>query len=167
MKKKKFLYKITMITILLLLFVILLLLAILWVLVSRKRYFLHESFDSPAAPFYPSDVVLNSLDEIENVKMEQPHIVVLLVYDDHCPHCQNFKPTWRNLIDKYNQRTFNNMTYYFYQAGNSNPNTRNAIEQKYHIQGYPTLLISKNNEPFTEYTNMRDFATICSYLDSL
>jgi len=133
---------------------------------SMENYLYHESFQNEGDD-YPLEIDLANFDDVENTKLTKSNVVVILVYDDNCPHCQNFKSTWNSLIETYNRKVVNDKTFYFFQAGNKNANVRYQIEKKYDIKGYPTILISQNNQPFYEYDNLRDFAVISSYLKTL
>jgi len=84
---------------------------------------------------------------------------LLLVYDDNCPHCRDFKPTWNSLASKYSGKPVK-----FYQAGNSNADVRYQVEKQYNIQGYPTILYF-NKGSTGEYQNLRDFSSICTFID--
>ena len=81
---------------------------------------------------------------------------LMLFKAEWCGHCKNFIPVWNTLKnDNSLNKKFNFVTY------DSEQNSK--IVSKLNIQGYPTLLIKKN-DTITEYKGARDFEYLNQYL---
>lgn len=109
---------------------------------------------------------LDTTKPIDN--MTKDDICYVLIYDNQCPHCVKFKPTWKNIANKYNGSEINSKKVSFYQAGEEQNATRSRLENKYGVQGYPTVLILKSdgtNVSATEYNGDREFSYMSSYIE--
>jgi thiol-disulfide isomerase/thioredoxin len=128
--------------------------------------FLDEHFtDTTSENAFKGPIDLTNLQSLENEQSSPPSFKLLLVFDDNCPHCRDFKPTWNSLSEKYNQKKVGNRQVVMYQVGNSNASLRYQVEKKYNVQGYPTILIFKDGG-VTEYQNLRDFASFSSFIET-
>jgi len=126
---------------------------------SREEGFLDEHFmstENESAFIGPID--LRNLSDM-TPPSTSGSLNLLLVYDDNCPHCRDFKPTWNSLCSKYQGQPVT-----FYQVGNSNADVRYQVEKKYNVQGYPTILFF-NDKSVGEYENIRDFSSMSTFID--
>jgi thiol-disulfide isomerase/thioredoxin len=70
---------------------------------------------------------------------------------DWCPHCTKSKPAFDELAQKYNGKVINGhkmKVVSFNCTDEEDPAVKAAIE-KYNIEGYPTITLSKNGELVT------------------
>jgi len=112
-------------------------------------------------------VDLTSMDPIRDMTPDDLYYV--LVYDTHCPHCVQFKPTWNQVANKYNGSTINSKTVHFYQAGEQQEGVRNSLLQKYNVQGFPTVLILRKDGDqvvSSEYDGARDFSFMSKFVET-
>jgi len=93
--------------------------------------------------------------------------ILLLVYDEGCPHCKSFKTTWANLAA---DKTLTKSVHFFSAGGGSveaAQSLRRQVESTYHVSGYPTILFKKaGTTTFVEYKGPRDAAAIRAYIKS-
>ena len=70
---------------------------------------------------------------------------------DWCPHCTKSKPAFDELVQKYNGKVINGhkmKVVSFNCTDEEDPEVKAAVE-KYNIEGYPTITLSKNGELVT------------------
>jgi len=128
---------------------------IVYLFTAKKEHtFLEEGFETTEQSL---NLEVEDMSFFQNVE-SQKVLAVLLVYDEHCGHCQQFKPTWTSLTQKQNT-DINGYQLQFFEIGNKNPSLRNEIMKKLNTQGYPSLYFLKGDR-IQEYTNARDATTI-------
>ena len=129
----------------------------------NEEGFLDEHFTSASTMTTENETAFQGPIDLRNLSDLTPlnggTMNLLLVYDDNCPHCRDFKPTWNSLASKYSGQSVK-----FYQAGNSNADVRYQVEKQYNVQGYPTLLYFSKGA-MGEYQNLRDFSSISTFID--
>ncbi len=69
---------------------------------------------------------------------------VILFKADWCGHCKSFKPIWDAVTKQYD-----NLEFAVYDADNNKD-----ILKKYHIEGFPTVMVEKEGKTF-EYNDER------------
>ena len=74
---------------------------------------------------------------------------------DWCGHCKNFKSTWNKLKNELN----NDIEFITYDS-NKDAN----IIKEFNIQGYPTLILKKNNKAI-EYMGNRNINDIKEFIN--
>lgn len=110
----------------------------------------------------------NDLTFLNNMTPEDVYFV--LVYDSRCPHCVNFKPTWKQVSNKYNGQTVGSKRVMFYQVGDAQQMARSQLEQRYGVQGYPTVLIltvDKDEVVSREYDGLREYNYMSQYIEKI
>ncbi len=110
---------------------------------------------------------LTNMDPVRDMTVDD--LFYVLVYDTHCPHCVEFKPTWNQVANKYNGTKINSKTIHFYQAGEEQEGVRTSLSQKYGVQGFPTVLIlRKDGEKVvsSEYDGARDFSFMSKFVET-
>ena len=73
---------------------------------------------------------------------------ITMFYVDWCPHCKKSKPAFDEFTQKYNGKTINGFVVKVRSVNCTNeedPNVK-SVHEKYNIEGYPTILLSKNGE---------------------
>lgn len=75
-----------------------------------------------------------------------------------CGHCSNFMPVW-NDINKTFSNTLNIQTF---DVDNQKDN---KMFKEHNIQGFPTLILIKNNEKI-EYNGSRDLDSVTNFINS-
>lgn len=73
---------------------------------------------------------------------------VMLFYTNWCPHCKTAKPVWQTIKDKYEGTQVNGYTIHFveYDCTEEDHPDVVAIQDKYKIEGYPTIKMLKDNQ---------------------
>jgi len=74
-----------------------------------------------------------------------------MFYVDWCPHCKSSMPTYDEFTQKYNNKSINGYKIKIVKMNctdDEDPNVKSALE-KYNIEGYPTITLSKNGELIT------------------
>jgi len=86
-----------------------------------------------------------------------PKYIIKLYYAEWCGHCNNFRPIWEKLKEKYNtQIRFEEMN-----CTNSKPDL--SI-----IDGYPTIIVlNQNGDFYKKYTGNRDMNTLDEFINKL
>jgi len=82
---------------------------------------------------------------------------VLLFKAEWCGHCNNFKPTWKQLKNEFNKK-FNFITY---DHGNDQ-----EMIKKMNIQGFPTIMF-KTGDEYNSYNGSREYDELKSILTNL
>jgi thioredoxin-like negative regulator of GroEL len=76
-----------------------------------------------------------------------------------CGHCQNFKPTWQQLMNKYSQ---DNSVELIEVSVDQNP----EIVSKYKIRGFPTILMEIDGKPKQTYQGNRSAEDVTNFIES-
>lgn len=92
-------------------------------------------------------------------------IVVLLLYVDWCPHCENFKPEWKKL-EALNGTKMNNKTVEVKAVNCEGSEVEKEVANDLGVEGYPTIkVMTKNN--VEDYNGARDEASIKNHLETV
>jgi len=74
-----------------------------------------------------------------------------MFYVDWCPHCKSSMPMYDEFTQKYNNKSINGFKVKIVKMNctdDEDPSVKSALE-KYNIEGYPTITLSKNGELIT------------------
>jgi thiol-disulfide isomerase/thioredoxin len=67
-----------------------------------------------------------------------------------CPHCKTAKPEWEKAKSEYNNNTINGYKILFVEIDCTQPDSKTtSMMDKYNVEGYPTIILLKNNEVIT------------------
>jgi len=126
-----------------------------------------ETFESHDSSSFAADVLENSRfpagTNINTVlKLSESKKLFVLVYDDGCPHCVQFKPTWIRLLEKFSAHP--NVSLYSLGGVEQDRPLRSSLEAKFNVQGYPTVLRIVNGKA-EEYTGTRDFTAVNYFIE--
>jgi thioredoxin 1 len=99
-----------------------------------------------------------SNNEINGENNNNDKIKVILCSSKWCIHCTSFKPIWEELVELFNNKFY----FIIYDADTDKKNI-----QKYKVNGFPTILIEKNNEVINTYIGGRPLEELSNYLNSL
>lgn len=80
---------------------------------------------------------------------------VYLFKAEWCGHCQQFKPTWDGLQEKYRNK-------YHFVTYDSDKNPKEIKEWK--VEGFPTIYF-KNGDNATEYSGPRDVNSLVTFFN--
>lgn len=80
--------------------------------------------------------------------------VIILFKAEWCGHCKNFKDTWANLQNKYNDK-YNFVTF--------DADVHKKELQTFNVQSFPTLLV-QNNDKVVEYKGNRTEDDIIKFI---
>ena len=91
-------------------------------------------------------------------------------YMDGCHWCDVFKPTWKQLQDKYKTTSTDNQKYIFVECESSKLESSleaKEIKNKLHrdITSYPTIFINKNDK-YIEHKGDRSFESMIKFINS-
>ena len=87
-----------------------------------------------------------------------PQKKVMFFSMNGCGHCQNFKPTWQQLMNKYSQdNTF--------ELIEISVNDQPDIVGKYNIKGFPTILIEVDGKPAQQYQGDRSAGSVVDFIE--
>jgi thiol-disulfide isomerase/thioredoxin len=78
---------------------------------------------------------------------------VLFFSMDGCPHCENFKPEWDKLKQKYKNK---------YDLREINANDKE--NESWKINSFPTIIVKKGNEAM-EHMGKNDFITVSKFIE--
>jgi thioredoxin 1 len=116
---------------------------------------------------YIEPVMINDYDDNgDNIDIDisnnisNDKIKVILCSAKWCGHCTHFMPTWKELVELFNNK-FNFIMY------DADIDTDRENIQKYKVTGFPTLLIEKNDEMINKYIGGRSLEELSEYLNSL
>ena len=76
-----------------------------------------------------------------------------------CGHCQNFKRTWQQLLNKYAQDNG-------FELVEVNVDSNPQKVQQYNIPGFPTILVEENGKVKQEYQGDRSFGSVVNFIES-
>ena len=92
-------------------------------------------------------------------------IVVLLLYVDWCPHCENFKPEWKKL-EALNGTKMNNKTVEVKAVNCEGSEVEKEVANDLGVEGYPTIkVMTKNN--VEDYNGARDETSVKNHLETV
>ena len=100
--------------------------------------------------------VLSSADQLDS---DDSDVACCLVYYDRCGHCQTFKPVWKRVCQRANDRTIRGKRIRLYETGNdTNEAVWKSVSERHGIQGYPTILVKIGGPgaQWKEYNGPRD-----------
>lgn len=110
------------------------------VLAIIAYYVFQKSLPSPSS-FIPNQ---------SNGESSGKEAELILFYADWCPHCKTAKPEWEKAKAEYNNNTINGYKILFVEIDCTNPDAKTtSILNKYNVEGYPTIIMVKNNEVIT------------------
>lgn len=93
---------------------------------------------------------------------QEGEVIVALFSADWCPHCKEYKPTWKKLASKNDNNSVNGKKIRFVDADCST--TAHPASSKYNVEGYPTLVAisSKKHKTIERVTTMDELTTAIS-----
>ena len=75
---------------------------------------------------------------------------IMFFFANWCPHCKTAKPEWEKAKKEYNNTTINGYKINFVDVDCTNPDSQTtSMMDKYNVEGYPTIILLKNNEVVT------------------
>jgi len=110
---------------------------------------------------------MNTTKPLEDMSPQDVYFV--LVYDNACPHCVNFKPTWNTVSGRFNGSTLGSKKITFYQVGGDQASVRQKFVQDYNVSGFPTVLVMrKDGEEIKakEYEGERGVEAFSSFIST-
>ena len=82
---------------------------------------------------------------------ESSYAEITMFHVDWCPHCKNSLPVYDEFAQKYDNKVINGYKLKVVKLNCTNdedPQVKSALD-KYNIEGYPTITLSKNGELIT------------------
>ena len=77
-------------------------------------------------------------------------VELMFFFANWCPHCKTAKPEWEKAKTQYNNTNMNGYKILFVDVDCTQPDSKTtAMMDKYNIEGYPTIILIKNNEVIT------------------
>lgn len=113
---------------------------------------------TPASPQTQTQVSTQSPTQTQAPE-SVPKTTVVLFYTDWCGHCQNFKPTWHAMMNKYQGQS--NI-----KLDEINCGENKEIAQQYQIEGYPTIIKFSDQSPPKVYEGNRSPADLDQFINS-
>lgn len=97
-------------------------------------------------------------DNFKNIMKEEKPILILY-YAEWCPHCQIFKPVWKDVQD--NLKSNKNV-----RIAEVEYKDLSSLPKKYkEIMGFPTLRVIKGGKIIGEYNGLRTKDNIVKYVN--
>jgi len=82
--------------------------------------------------------------------------VLCLYHMKTCGHCISFMPIWNKLSNKFkNDINILNIEY----------ESMNELDTKYHVNGFPSIIIYKNGDKFLEFTTYRTEKNVNDFIE--
>jgi thiol-disulfide isomerase/thioredoxin len=77
-------------------------------------------------------------------------VELMFFFANWCPHCKTAKPEWEKAKTQYNNTIMDGYKILFIDVDCTQPDSKiTAMMDKYNIEGYPTIILIKNNEVIT------------------
>jgi thiol-disulfide isomerase/thioredoxin len=77
-------------------------------------------------------------------------VEIMFFFATWCPHCKTAKPEWEKIKSEYSNIEIHGYKILFVEIDCSNPDSKTtSIMDKYNVEGYPTIILLKNNEVIT------------------
>lgn len=93
------------------------------------------------------------------VPLVEDNTCVVLHRMNGCIHCEMFKPTWKQVCDKYKNQNDNILIDVEYSSMKLLPETMR------NVQGFPTLRAYKNTEPIGEFNGTRTYDAVIDFIE--
>lgn len=106
-------------------------------------------------PFYE----LTQANSSRVVPLVEDKTCVVLHRMNGCIHCEMFKPTWKQVCDKYKNQNHNILIDVEYSSMNLLPETMR------NVQGFPTLRAYKNAKPIAEFNDTRTYDAVIEFIE--
>tara|TARA_B110000285_G_scaffold227577_1_gene289117 strand:+ start:556 stop:1056 length:501 start_codon:yes stop_codon:yes gene_type:complete len=93
---------------------------------------------------------------------------MIMFYVDWCPHCKTSLPMYDEFAEKYNNKSINGYKLKVVKMNctdDEDPSVKSALE-KYNIEGYPTITLSKNGD-LTTFDAQPDVETLEKFIDQV
>lgn len=116
------------------------------------------------SPKKMSNALVTGTDIKSRLNPTKGECVVALFYADWCPHCQHFKPEFKQAMEELNGKTRKNGKKMRLEMVDCEANK--DISRKYDVSGYPTVKILDDDGTQTEYGGERTFEGLRKYLVS-
>ena len=102
--------------------------------------------------------------KINDVMKKGIVIIGFFMQPKRCPHCDELKPTWNQLLRKYKNITSDMPT----ALVTSIMGTESLIDSKdTEINGYPTIRVFRNGKKYgRDYNSERTFEALSNYIDN-
>jgi thiol-disulfide isomerase/thioredoxin len=111
----------------------------LGVVFATASYFAYIRFAKPVAKYSE-----NFGSDISNDNDRRKGAKIIFFFADWCPHCTKAKPQWEKFVPKIDSAVYGK---YVVQANNVDcTDGTNSMIQQYNIDGYPTVLIVKDDD---------------------
>lgn len=86
----------------------------------------------------------------EWTKDNKNEVELLFFFASWCPHCKTAKPEWEKAKAEYNNNNVNGYNIIFSEVDCTHPDSKTtSMMDKYNIEGFPTIILLKNNEVIT------------------
>ena len=83
-------------------------------------------------------------------KDESNVVEIMFFFANWCPHCKTAKPEWEKTKTEYTSTGIDGYKIVFVEVDCTNPDLKTtSIMDKYNVEGYPTIILIKNNEVIT------------------
>ena len=77
-------------------------------------------------------------------------VEIMFFFANWCPHCKTAKPEWEKTKTEYTNTNIDGYKIVFVEVDCTNPDSKTtSIMDKYNVEGYPTIILLKNNEVIT------------------
>jgi thiol-disulfide isomerase/thioredoxin len=77
-------------------------------------------------------------------------VEIMFFFANWCPHCKTAKPEWEKTKAEYNNTEMDGYKIVFVDVDCTNPDSKTTtMMDKYNVEGYPTIILLKNNEVIT------------------
>ena len=123
------------------------------------------SFNDSSSNYYNNEsqqLISDSLSK-ENLSYDKINYntSLSLYYANWCGHCNKFKPTWEQIKNQLNNSNINVLT--IDCSGDSNDTSINKTPNGTELEGFPTIILSKNNKDII-YNGERNASSILNFI---
>lgn len=134
-------------------------LLIVVILFALASWYVYVSYVKPYLSSY------NANYEYKDSDGSKPTAEFIMFFVTWCPHCKNAKSNWEKFTEQYNGKTKHGYDIIVKKIDCTNENDAfvKQLQDKYNIEGYPTIVLNKNGtiiefkaDP-TVYANLEDF----------
>lgn len=86
----------------------------------------------------------------EWTKDNKNEVEIIFFFASWCPHCKTAKPEWEKVKSEYSNNNVNGYKIFFVEVDCTRPDSKTtSMMDKYNIEGFPTIILLKNNEVIT------------------